>query len=165
MHEVAWDFSPEGYVLSSKVAYGSCGSWYPQWTCLRQFINPSRDAKQLGGQHRAGVGSLPTAPGHESLAQVLWDVWGVLGLRRLLGGGQHLLPAGKAGCFLGSVSPCLLLAHTKSGRRWRGDGVVTWVCCHQGKKVWWRAVITFLTHEITKYQYKFMRYQRRDPSV
>lgn len=31
-----------------------------------------------------------------------------LGLRRLQGEGKHLLPGGKAACFLGNVSPCLL---------------------------------------------------------
>lgn len=133
-------FSPEDYILSSKVAYGSCESWYPQWMCHSQFINTSRDAKQLGGQHRAGVGSLPTAPGHESSAQVHWDVYrrGILGLRRLLGGGKHLLPGGKAGCFLGSVSPCLLLTGTNCGRSWRGG----W-CGHLGPEA-----LTAATKEI-----------------
>lgn len=86
------------------------------------------------------MGSLPTAPGHDSLAQVHWDVYRrwVLGLRRLLGGGSICCLEESLAAFLEMFHPvccerALRVAEVEGGMMWSpGSGGP--YCCHQGNE-------------------------------
>lgn len=124
--------------------------------CHCQFINTSRDEKQLGGQHWAEMGILPTAPGYESLAQVHQKMARMRGLgAEKASGWRETAAFGREGWLIpwNCFTPCLLWSRTKSKQSWRAGWcgylrlVAKTPATLRKRKLQWKAVISFLTHE------------------